>query len=812
MSANDDDRIMEDAVRIMGDTVGTPEGFTPNCCVLSWRLRLGYAELYATLAPNMINAVIARARSTEPACATVDELIERCREISKPLLGKGDFETIILSLQYKLPFGDLDAHAQEVLMTAITQFYPEFVLGLGDEATTLLPSGGGDAMAFAERMLPDITNIIMRPMARGIELPERLRGGTFMTAVATLQGKLLAEPSLAPFTLRAEARALARRALWWQYSAPDDLTEKSAISAARDAIQERIQREQLNRHAFTYTVVLEQPPDTPRSLRDAYAPYLADDVPWESIEQHLVPVVGFPQDALRREDLLVHNAHADKAVKISARLRAIARSLEPAKRLTWFMSTVQYSHNAIEEVRLGEGQEGDFATFDTWAQELELVLKAGRAALEICAAASHLGAKGFIRRDTGTWPWRMLLQLFSADDVDTIFGGADAMHSLMSDPLFGHSAGAWLGDPGERPISDEAKQRRAEPAAGIRLMEWACGLRALFSVPVYAAFAESHDFIKRVLGLEGVQSASEHVDDSYIATRPWDEVLAMTAYDGGGKGLSFVGAEVGACSRVANGRVSSCVHLTYATTDDRYLKGRVIAPVVAANDTCCVCLEEKRLEACLKPCRHNVCGSCAKKLGKCPLCRERIVEIETQDEHNADDVIEKIRDNDYLKGMMNQLQNGMTALRAVARLPRCVRQAPTTAPIFATGAPDGLAAATHCAVTMNLEGGRKVTYWGACDDVEAMDRPGPSRTPFSVVAVTDVDASGRRECSAMGCPNRQGGDGLKPFSRCGRCRISTYCSQECQRRDWKHQHREQCPRFCALPRGPAAAATTAGGA
>ena len=816
MSENDDDRIMEDAVRIMGDTVGTPKGFTPNCCVLSWRLRLGYAELYATLAPNNINAVIARARSTEPACATVDELIERCREISKPLmgsnLGKGDFESVIQALMTKLPFDDpaVDAHAQQILLTAVSQFYPEFVLGLGDEATALLPSGGGDAMAFAERMLPDITSLIMRPMARGQELPERLREGTFMTAIATLQGKLLAEPSLAPFTLRAEARALARRALWWQYSAPNDLTERQVISAARDAIQARIQREQLNRHAFTYTCVLEQPADT-TSLRDAYAPYVADDVPWESIEPHLVPSVGSQQDALRREDLLVHNVHAATAVKLCARLRTVARSLEPAKRLCWFMSTVQYSHNAIEDVRLGEGESGDFATFESWAQELESCLTAARGALEICAAASHLGAKGFIRRGTGTWPWRMLLQLFSAEDVDAIFGGADAMHALMRDPLFGHSAGAWLGDPGERPISDEANRRRAEPDAGIRLMEWACGLRALFSVPVYAAFAESHDFVKRILGLEGVQSASEHVDDSYIATRPWDEVLAMTAYDGGGKGLSFVGAEVGACSRVANGRVSSCVHLTYATTDNRYLKGRVIAPVIAANDTCCVCLEEKRLEACLKPCRHNVCGSCAKKLGKCPLCRERVVEIETQDEHNADDVIEKIRDNDYLKGMMNQLQNGMTALSAVARLPRCARQAPATAPIWATGAPDGLADATHCAVTMNLEGGRKVTYWGSCDDVEAMDRAGPSRTPFSVVAVTDVDGSGRRECSAMGCPNRQGGDGLRPFSRCGRCRISLYCSQECQRRDWKHQHREQCPRFCALPRGPAAAATAAGG-
>ena len=804
MGDNDDDTVSSTA-------------FTPNCCVLSWRLRLGYGELYATLAPNMINAVITRARSTEPACVTVDELIERCREISKPLLGsnlgKGDFESVIQALMAKLPFDDpdVDAHAQQILLTAVSQFYPEFVLGLGDEATALLPSGGGDAEKFAERMLPDITNLIMRPMARGQELPERLREGTFMTAIATLQGKLLAEPSLAPFTLRADARALARRALWWIYSAPDDLNERQAISAAREAIQARIQREQLNRHAFTYTCVLEQPADA-TSLRDAYAPYLADDVPWESIEPHLVPSVGSQQEALRREDLLVHNVHADTAVKLCARFRAVARSLEPAKRLCWFMSTVQYSHNAIEEVRLGEGESGDFATFESWAQELESCLTAARGALEICAAASHLGAKGFIKRGTGTWPWSMLLQLFSADDVDDIFGSADAMHALMRDPLFGHSASSWLGESDAPSLSDEAARRRLEPSTGIRLMEWACGLRALFSVPVYAAYAESHVYVKRVLGLVDVQCAVEHVDDSYIATRPWDEVLAMTAYDGGGKGLSYVGAEVGACSRVANGRVS-CVHLTYATTDDRYLKGRVLAPVVAARDTCCVCLDTKPLDACLKPCRHKVCGTCSRKLAKCPLCRERVVDVELHDENTTSEMAEAIRDNDYLKDMMNRLQNGLTALRAVARLPRCAREAPPTAPIFATGVPDGLAAATHCAFTMCVgEGGRKVTYWGSCDDVEAMDRAGPSRTPFSVVAVTDVDGAGRRECSAMGCPNRQGGDGLGPFSRCGRCRISLYCSQECQRRDWKHQHREQCPRFCALPRGPAAAAAIAGGA
>ena len=267
----------------------------------------------------------------------------------------------------KLPFDDpdVDAHAQEVLMTAITQFYPEFVLGLGDEATTLLPSGGRRRRGLRGQDDAGRHEPHHAPDGEGIELPERLRGGTFMTAVATLQGKLLAEPSLAPFTLRAEARALARRALWWQYSAPDDLTEKQAISAARDAIQARIQREQLDRHKFTYKVILEQPADK-TSLRDAYAPFVADDVPWECLEQNLVPPAASQQDALRREDLLVHIAgHADTAIALSARIRAIARSLEPAKRLCWFMSTVQYSHNAIEDVRLGVGEEGDFATFES---------------------------------------------------------------------------------------------------------------------------------------------------------------------------------------------------------------------------------------------------------------------------------------------------------------------------------------------------------------------------------------------------------------------------------------------------------------
>ncbi|KAI9007820.1 hypothetical protein DFJ74DRAFT_773338 [Hyaloraphidium curvatum] len=30
------------------------------------------------------------------------------------------------------------------------------------------------------------------------------------------------------------------------------------------------------------------------------------------------------------------------------------------------------------------------------------------------------------------------------------------------------------------------------------------------------------------------------------------------------------------------------------------------------------------------------------------------------------------------------------------------------------------------------------------------------------------------------------------FRRCGRCRMAEYCGEECQRKDWRKEHREQC--------------------
>ena len=48
-----------------------------------------------------------------------------------------------------------------------------------------------------------------------------------------------------------------------------------------------------------------------------------------------------------------------------------------------------------------------------------------------------------------------------------------------------------------------------------------------------------------------------------------------------------------------------------------------------AVDTCCVCLETLKLDACLRPCQHMMCDTCAQQVDKCPLCRERVVRVDS---------------------------------------------------------------------------------------------------------------------------------------------------------------------------------------
>ncbi|TDL24191.1 hypothetical protein BD410DRAFT_838248 [Rickenella mellea] len=45
-------------------------------------------------------------------------------------------------------------------------------------------------------------------------------------------------------------------------------------------------------------------------------------------------------------------------------------------------------------------------------------------------------------------------------------------------------------------------------------------------------------------------------------------------------------------------------------------------------------------------------------------------------------------------------------------------------------------------------------------------------------------------CEAKQCDLQEGGD-IAPFKRCGKCRLTFYCSSDCQKADWKH-HKKIC--------------------
>ena len=85
----------------------------------------------------------------------------------------------------KLPFDDPTSTPAQVLMTAITQFYPESVLGLGVGDLSLAGGSGGGSLRGQDDA--GRHDLIMRPMARGLSYPSGCSRGTFMTAVA-LQG------------------------------------------------------------------------------------------------------------------------------------------------------------------------------------------------------------------------------------------------------------------------------------------------------------------------------------------------------------------------------------------------------------------------------------------------------------------------------------------------------------------------------------------------------------------------------------------------------------------------------------------------
>ena len=117
--------------------------------------------------------------------------------------------------------------------------------------------------------------------------------------------------------LRAEAARSRGERLWCQYSAPNDLTKKQAISA------ERRVRSRSARAAGPANLRIRLSSSARRQDEPARrARRLPPTMCLGNAEQNLVPPAASQQDALRREDLLVHIAgHADTAIALSAHPR-----------------------------------------------------------------------------------------------------------------------------------------------------------------------------------------------------------------------------------------------------------------------------------------------------------------------------------------------------------------------------------------------------------------------------------------------------------------------------------------------------------
>ena len=77
---------------------------------------------------------------------------------------------------------------------------------------------------------------------------------------------------------------------------------------------------------------------------------------------------------------------------------------------------------------------------------------------------------------------------------------------------------------------------------------------------------------------------------------------------------------------------ASCHLVTLCTGQEVTYNRRLTGVTVydsATEDTCCVCLETLKLDACLRPCQHMMCDTCAQQVDRCPLCRERVVRVDS---------------------------------------------------------------------------------------------------------------------------------------------------------------------------------------
>ena len=235
-----------------------------------------------------------------------------------------------------------------------------------------------------------------------------------MTAVATLQGKLLA--GRRAVHLRAEARALARRALWWQYRT-DDLVKKRD---QRGGMRSRPNRKSSWTGTFTYKYprAARRRDEPARRLRTVRRRRCALGMPrakpgaTSRVATRRPPARGPPRAHCWTR------GHGNCPERAPPRHRALSRASKAPLLVHEHGPVFAQRHRGRAP---GRGRGRRLRHVRVLGAGARVGPESRARGPRVCAAASAPRAKGNIRRD-GTWPWRMLLQLFSADDADAIFG------------------------------------------------------------------------------------------------------------------------------------------------------------------------------------------------------------------------------------------------------------------------------------------------------------------------------------------------------------------------------------------------------
>ena len=535
----------------------------------------------------------------------------------------------------------------------------------------------------------------------------------------------------------------------------------------------------------------------PAALRELYAPLFDAAVDVAAYDR---TICRGKRDGWAAVSRAGHAAHCGLAAN-PAPARAAAQILRDAlraggeaRRLSFFMATVQYCNHNLEKLESESGiPEGATGEFGGWAYNLDRALGGFKLGLEQVGVASALLRTGALRHDTHDFSVAELAKLLTDGERQ-----ACGLEKNLVDPIFGHGVDAWLGaaDAPRVPERDSILAARGANH-GKALMNWACGLRGLVSAAVGVVAAEEMHRVESTYAF--VAGGGAVADDATVAAMTWAEAEVFLAFNVVGKGWIYAGSAMDVDERSGLPRFV-CDFEAHAAPYAKYRGEKTETRVSREGGRCAICLQDdldRGDDATpfkeLRPCLHAFCAGCVRKLGpSCPLCRRAVESV--GDRWGRLATFERAC---RLSGADPKLLlcAGEGQIQAM-KLLKCARGGAPPADW-----PPGLAGAKLVAMRFKRSASRVVTVATDVDHRLAGARAPGLEATYVVDDVVDDGKVARRKCSNGACAAKHE---TQPgaFRNCARCRRVQYCSRACQAAAWKAGHRLLCPRVAALAPPP----------